>query len=81
MAAVKVTLTLPDELLQIVDRHVATHPGATRSGLCADALREWLRGQQEAEIAHYYQTLSEGERAEDADWASLTVHSADRLWR
>ncbi|MBA2446908.1 MAG: hypothetical protein H0V51_02660 [Chloroflexi bacterium] len=81
MAAVKVTLTLPDELLTVVDRFVASHPGATRSGVCAGALRQWLRAEQDAKIAQYYTTLSDEERAEDAAWAAVAAQSADRLWR
>lgn len=80
MAVRKVTLTLPEELLAVVDRYVATHGGVTRSGVCAEALREWLRDQQETEIAHYYQSISDEERAEDAAWASLAARGAERLW-
>lgn len=76
----KVTLTLPEELLTVVDRYVAAHGGVTRSGVCAEALRRWLRDQQEAEIAHYYQTMADEERAEDAACASLGVRGAERLW-
>ena len=80
MGAVKVTLSLPDELLAVVDRYVGSHAGATRSGVCADALRGWLRDQQEAETESYYRTISDEERAEDAAWAGLAARSADRLW-
>lgn len=76
----KVTLSLPDELLAVVDRYVTSHAGLTRSGVCAAALREWLQDQQEVEIASYYLTLSDEERAEDAAWSSLAVRTADRLW-
>src|SRR4051812_14862288 len=81
MAALKVTLTLPEELLTVVDRHVACTPGATRSGVCSEALRRWLQDQQDTEIAHYYQSLSDEERAEDAAWASLAGQGAERSWR
>ena len=80
MAAIKVTLTLPDELLASVDRCVTTHPGATRSGVCAGAIADWLRDQQETEIARYYQTLSAEERAEDAAWAALAARDAGERW-
>ncbi|MGH2356375.1 MAG: ribbon-helix-helix domain-containing protein [Chloroflexota bacterium] len=80
MTAAKVTLTLPDELLVVVDRFVAEHPGATRSGVCAEALREWLRARQEAEVADYYTTMSDEERAEDVAWALVAAQSAARLW-
>lgn len=80
MGAVKVTLTLPDDLVAAVDRYVAACPGATRSRVYADAIRSWLREQQEAEIASYYETMSEDERAEHAAWASLAAASANRVW-
>jgi metal-responsive CopG/Arc/MetJ family transcriptional regulator len=80
MAAVKVTLSLPDELLAVVDRYVAAHPGATRSGVCAEALREWLQALQDAEIEEYYRALSDQERAEDAAWAAMGSRSVERLW-
>ena len=80
MAATKVTLTLPDELLAVVDRFVAEHPGTSRSGVCAEALREWLCASQDAEIERYYLSLSDEERAEDAVWAATAARSADRLW-
>ena len=81
MVATKVTLTLPDELLEVVDRYVEAHAGATRSGICAAALREWLHARQEAEIADYYLGLSDAERAEDATWAEAAAESASTLWR
>ena len=80
MAAMKVTLTLPQDLLSVVDDFVADHPGLTRSGVCADALRAWLHTRQEAEIERYYLTLSDAERAEDAVWRSVAAESAERLW-
>lgn len=81
MGVVKVTLTLPEELLAVVDRYVAESPGTTRSGVCATALREWLRDQQEGEIERYYRTMSDEERSEDAAWSSLAARGIDRLWR
>jgi Arc/MetJ-type ribon-helix-helix transcriptional regulator len=80
MAATKVTLTLPAELVVVIDRWVADHQGATRSGVCAEALREWLQGRQEAEIEAYYRNLSDEERAEEAAWTALAGRGASRLW-
>lgn len=80
MGAVKITPTLPDDLVAAVDRYVAGCPGATRSRAYADAIRSWLREQQEAEIRRYYETMSEDERDERAAWASLAAASASRVW-
>lgn len=80
MSATKVTLTLPTELLDVVDRFVAMHNGVTRSGVCADALRGWLQAEQEHEIERYYAEMSDDERQEDAAWASLSAQSSHRRW-
>lgn len=63
-----------------VDRFVTEHPGTTRSGVCAEALREWVLAMQEAEIERYYRTMSEQERAEDASWAAMAARGVGRLW-
>jgi metal-responsive CopG/Arc/MetJ family transcriptional regulator len=81
MTALKVTLTLPEEMLTVIDRYVASTPGATRSGVCSEALKRWLQDQQDAEIAHYYQTLSDEEHAEDTAWALIASHSAEQSWQ
>jgi metal-responsive CopG/Arc/MetJ family transcriptional regulator len=81
MVATKVTLTLPDDLLTVVDRYVDEHAGATRSGVCAEALRDWLRAKQEAEIAAYYLSQTDEERTEDAAWTATAAQSAPALWR
>ena len=81
MPALKVTLTLPDDVLAAIDRYLAAHPGVTRSGVAADALREWLREQYEAEIAAYYQAMSDDERAEARTWSGIAAESAARTWR
>ena len=80
MAAIKVTLTLPDDLLAAVDTFTAAHAGVTRSAVCAAALRGWIRASQEAEIEAYYLGLSEDERVEDAAWRRVATQSAERLW-
>jgi metal-responsive CopG/Arc/MetJ family transcriptional regulator len=79
--AVKVTLTLPKDVVAAVDDYVAAEEGLTRSGVCAEAVRQWLAQRQELEIARYYETMSEEERSEDAEWASLASRDAERLWR
>lgn len=81
MVATKVTLTLPDDLLAVVDRFVDEHTGATRSGVCAQALRDWLRAKQESEIAAYYLSQSDADQAEEEAWTSAAAESAAALWR
>jgi Arc/MetJ-type ribon-helix-helix transcriptional regulator len=79
--ATKVTLTLPSDLLTVVDQYVAAHRGLTRSGVCTDALRAWLKAEQEAEIERYYVERSAEERADDEAWTAVAVEAAPDLWR
>jgi metal-responsive CopG/Arc/MetJ family transcriptional regulator len=78
MGATRVTLTLPDDLLAVIDRFVAGRSGTTRSGVCAEALREWVRARQEEQIVDYYATMTDEEREEDAAWAALATRDAVR---
>jgi metal-responsive CopG/Arc/MetJ family transcriptional regulator len=80
MSATRVTLTLPTELLATMDRYVSEHPGTTRSGLLAGALRSWLQRTQEEEIERYYSSVSEEERIENEAWSAATTESAALLW-
>ena len=80
MGAIKVTLTLPEDVIVALDRFVAARTGATRSAACAEAIRGWLQRQQEAEIERYYSTMSDEERAEHSAWAALATESAGRTW-
>lgn len=78
--AVKVTLTLPAPILDVVDQYVTAHPGTTRSGVCAAALQDWLKAEQDAQIERYYTDLSVEERQEDEDWNQVAARSAADLW-
>ena len=40
--AVRINITLPEPLLKLTDKYTADHPGATRSGLIANALQRYL---------------------------------------
>ena len=81
MTVTKVTMTLPVDVLAAVDHYVEEHQGATRSGICAQALVAWVQQTQEAEIERYYATMSNAERAEDQGWADLAAYQAERRWQ
>jgi metal-responsive CopG/Arc/MetJ family transcriptional regulator len=80
MTSRKVTLSIPNELVEIIDAYINEHPGTTRSGVCAEALRRWMRERLEAEIEAYYRTQSDEERADDDEWRAIATESARRLW-
>jgi predicted transcriptional regulator len=74
----RLTLRLPDDLVEALDTYVASDPKLTRSALCADALLRWIAIRQEAEIARYYETMPDEERAENAEWARLSAEAIRR---
>ena len=76
----KVTVSLPDELLEAIDAYVVAHAAKSRSGVCASALRDWIQARQEDEIADYYREQSDGERREDDAWRDVATRSAGNLW-
>jgi metal-responsive CopG/Arc/MetJ family transcriptional regulator len=80
MSAIKVTVSLPLDLLATMDRYVAKHTGASRSSFLADALRSWMQRIQEGEIERYYASVSEEERIENEAWSEATTLSAALLW-
>jgi len=81
MSSTEVTLTLPNELLALVDQYVKEHTDATRSSVCAEALRDWLRMKLDAEIAAYYLDRSDAERAEDETWNKVSADRTGSLWQ
>lgn len=66
--------------MEVVDAYIEEHPGTTRSGVCAEALRKWMEARYDAEIEAYYLDLSDEERAEDDEWRAIAAESARRLW-
>ena len=76
----KVTISLAEPLLKAVDNYVRDHPETSRSGVCAKALLDWVKARQDEEITHYYETMSDEERAEDESWHKITAESARKTW-
>jgi metal-responsive CopG/Arc/MetJ family transcriptional regulator len=79
---VKISISIDATLLANVDRYAASH-GVTRSA----ALERWLGqvshrervSRLEEETAAYYDSLTEAERQDDADWATAATSAARKL--
>ncbi len=82
MAKARVSVTVDRVLLRRCER-VAR--GATRSQVFEQALEGWLREVRqkalEEEIERHYASLSEEERAEDAEWSGLASRVLGETWR
>ena len=82
MPKARVSVTVDRVLLQKCER-VAR--GASRSQVFEQALERWLRDLRrrslDAEIERHYSTLSEDERAEDAEWAGVATRVLGETWK
>ncbi len=73
VARLKVSVSLPADLIGEIDRATKAHEGATRSGVMEAWLREAERLHSQARLDEatevYYGALSEEEQSADAEWA------------
>jgi metal-responsive CopG/Arc/MetJ family transcriptional regulator len=82
MAKAKLSVTVDRALLQRCDRIAR---GASRSEVFEQALEKWLRDRRQSrlqeDVERYYASLSDSERAEDAEWAGLAPRVLGETWR
>jgi metal-responsive CopG/Arc/MetJ family transcriptional regulator len=71
----KVSLSLPADLVDWIDRQAARKRGATRSGVVEQAIRGWAKRSAAHDIetatVAYYQAMSASEQREDNAWSHL----------
>jgi metal-responsive CopG/Arc/MetJ family transcriptional regulator len=71
----KVSLSLPADLVDWIDRQAARKRGETRSGVVEQAVRNWAKRSaakdiEDATVA-YYQAMTPSEHQEDEAWSRL----------
>jgi len=71
----KVSLSLPADLVDWIDRQAARKRGETRSGVVEQAVRSWAKRSaakdiEDATVA-YYQAMTPSEHKEDEAWSRL----------
>jgi len=71
----KVSLSLPADLVDWVDRQVARKRGETRSGVVEQAVRSWAKRSTAKDIEDAtvacYQAMARSDHEEDAAWSRL----------
>jgi metal-responsive CopG/Arc/MetJ family transcriptional regulator len=81
---VKVSVSLPAELVAEVDREVRVRPGASRSAVVEEWLRQGARlkaeGNLRAAVVAYYRELRTDERVEEEALARGLSRAGRRLW-
>lgn len=69
----KVSLSLPADLVDWIDRQAARKRGETRSGVVEQAVRSWAKRSAVKNIedatAAYYQAMTPSEHKEDEAWS------------
>ena len=71
----KVSLSLPADLVDWIDRQAARKRGETRSGIVERAVRSWAKRStakdiEDATVA-YYQAMTAAEHKDDEAWSRL----------
>jgi Arc/MetJ-type ribon-helix-helix transcriptional regulator len=81
---VKISVSLPADLVERIDRQVARRPGGTRSGVMEEWLRRAARADAHQEldraIEAYYRDLREDERADDRVEAEAWIRLGAATW-
>jgi len=71
----KVSLSLPADLVDWIDRQAARKRGETRSGVVEQAVRSWAKRSAAKDIENatvaYYQAMTPSEQREDEAWSRL----------
>lgn len=67
----KVSVSLPTELVTLVDRGVRARRFLSRSAAIEEALRALERAQRDREIEAYYAGRSEADREDERAWGEL----------
>jgi metal-responsive CopG/Arc/MetJ family transcriptional regulator len=72
---IRVSLSLPTELVDWIDRLTARRRGETRSGVVEQAVHSWAKRSatkdiEDATVA-YYQAMTPSEHKEDEAWSRL----------
>ena len=79
----KLTVTISGDVVNEIDE-IAKEKGTPRSQIMEEMLRDWLLKSKkkaiEKDIEAYYLSLTEKEREEDIEWATIAAESAKRTW-
>jgi metal-responsive CopG/Arc/MetJ family transcriptional regulator len=82
MPKTKISVTVDSVLVEEIDR-VSTD--VSRSEVVEMALASWLRNRRseslERAVEEYYRGLTEAERTEDSEWATLSGRAVDKIWK
>ena len=83
MAKLKLSVTLPPDLVARIDRAAARMPGGSRSAVIERWLREASRQEARRALAQatvdYYESLSTDARADDEEWTRFSAAHYARL--
>jgi Arc/MetJ-type ribon-helix-helix transcriptional regulator len=67
----KISVSLPRDLVDLIDRGVRAHRFPSRSAAIEEALRRAERSQRDAAIEEYYGGRTDEERREERAWGEL----------
>jgi Arc/MetJ-type ribon-helix-helix transcriptional regulator len=71
LSRTKISVSLPVDLVDQLDRSVRGRRFPSRSAAIEDALRQWQRGQRDEAIEAYYRGRTDADRKAERAWGAL----------
>ncbi len=77
------TVTLPADLLDVVDGYVKSHKkeGVSRSSVIEEGVRLWLQSIRDKRDLDYFTQNAEALRADNESWSAITSASAKDVFK
>jgi metal-responsive CopG/Arc/MetJ family transcriptional regulator len=76
------TVTLPGDLLAVVDSYVEAHKEdkVTRTSVIAEGVRMWVQALRDQQDLEYFTNNAEALRADNESWSAITTEAAKEIF-
>jgi len=77
------TITLPADLMAVVDEYVELHKseGVSRSAVVEEGVRMWLQALRDKRDLEYFSKNAEALRADNQSWSAIGTEAAKQIFR
>jgi metal-responsive CopG/Arc/MetJ family transcriptional regulator len=77
------TITLPSDLMAIVDEYVELHKkeGVSRSAVVEEGVRMWLQALRDKRDLDYFSKNAESLQVDDESWSKISTEAARKIFK
>jgi len=77
------TITLPSDLMTVVDQYVAAHKkeGISRSSVIEEGVRMWLQTLRDKRDLDYFTKNAKALKADNQSWSAISVEAAKEIFK